>query len=159
MPGQDRWCDFEKLEQIVSAQFGLGEYSEHGPFHWKRVEKNGIRLTAETGADLYIVRLFAWFHDSRRENEGHDPAHGKRGGEYSATLRGKFFGIEDEGFEKLIYACKWHTDRHHADEPTIGTCWDSDRLDLGRVGIIPSPEYMSTDSASGSPRRALSNLS
>lgn len=29
--------------------------------------------------------------------------------------------------------------------PTIGCCWDADRLDLGRVGIEPDPELMSTD--------------
>ena len=27
---------------------------------------------------------------------------------------------------------------------TIGTCWDADRLDLGRVGVIPSVDFMST---------------
>jgi len=27
---------------------------------------------------------------------------------------------------------------------SIGTCWDADRLDLGRVGVIPSVNFMST---------------
>ena len=30
------------------------------------------------------------------------------------------------------------------DDPTIGTCWDADRLDIGRVGIIPHERFMST---------------
>lgn len=29
-------------------------------------------------------------------------------------------------------------------DPTIGCCWDADRLDLGRVGKKPDPAYMST---------------
>jgi uncharacterized protein len=28
--------------------------------------------------------------------------------------------------------------------PTIGVCWDADRLDLTRVGIMPDPEFFST---------------
>ncbi|TML82741.1 MAG: hypothetical protein E6G09_09645, partial [Actinobacteria bacterium] len=36
--------------------------------------------------------------------------------------------------------------------PTIGCCWDADRLDLGRVGIEPDPELMSTIAG---PERAL----
>ena len=39
----------------------------------------------------------------------------------------------------------WHTDAEHSDDVTIGTCWDADRLDLGRVGIIPDEAFMSTD--------------
>ena len=37
---------------------------------------------------------------------------------------------------------------HHSDgavdsDPTIQTCWDADRLDLGRVGIKPTAKYLS----------------
>jgi uncharacterized protein len=32
-----------------------------------------------------------------------------------------------------------------SEHPTIGTCWDADRLDLGRVGARPDPKYMSTE--------------
>ena len=39
----------------------------------------------------------------------------------------------------------WHTHGQLIDEPTIGTCWDADRLDLGRVGTEPEARYMSTD--------------
>ena len=27
------------------------------------------------------------------------------------------------------------------------TCWDADRLDLGRVGIVPNPRYLCTPAA------------
>jgi uncharacterized protein len=29
-------------------------------------------------------------------------------------------------------------------DATIQSCWDADRLDLGRVGIEPSKQYLST---------------
>ncbi|MEO5713155.1 MAG: hypothetical protein ABIT37_06675 [Luteolibacter sp.] len=140
-----RWCDFDKLVATVSGQFPAGPHSIHGPTHWKRVEQNGLWLATQTGADTLVTRLFAWFHDSKRENENNDPQHGKRGAEYAASLRGKLFDLEDSAFESLIHACTWHTDEIHSLDNTIGTCWDSDRLDLGRVGMIPSPEFMSTE--------------
>lgn len=136
--------DFEKLWQLVTEQFHGSEYSIHGPSHWRRVEENGLLLATRTGADVNVVRLFAVFHDSRRENDGSDNGHGARGAEFATSLHGRLFDIPDDAFELLRYACTWHTDGHHHKNPTVGTCWDADRLDLGRVGIIPSPQFMST---------------
>ncbi len=137
--------DFFRLWQLVTNQFHTQEYSIHGPDHWRRVERNGLLLASRTGADPVIVRLFAVFHDSRREHDGWDDGHGARGAEYAAALRGTAFSLSDEHFELLRYACVWHTDADHHDDPTIGTCWDADRLDLGRVGMIPDAAFMSTN--------------
>ena len=102
-------------------------------------------LAQRTGADEAVVRLFALFHDSRRENDGYDTGHGTRGSWYARELRGSAYELSDERFELLRHACEWHTvGRHHGD-PTIATCWDADRLDLGRVGITPNPDCMSTE--------------
>ena len=136
--------DFERLWEIVSRQFQCGAHSDHGPSHWRRVERNGLLLVEHSGADLIVVRLFALFHDSKRENEFTDPDHGKRGAAYARELRGGCFQVSDEQFELLDFACTWHTDLAHHRDPTIGTCWDADRLDLGRVGINPDPAYMNT---------------
>ncbi len=119
-------------------------YSIHGPDHWLRVLRNGRILSARTGANIEVVQLFALFHDSKRINDGWDPGHGQRGAEHAASLRGKWFDLSDDDFDLLHYACAWHTEGHHHENPTIGTCWDADRLDLGRCGLIPSPEFMST---------------
>ncbi len=137
--------DFDHLWQLVTGQFHAPGYSVHGPDHWRRVERNGLLLATRTGADIAVVRLFALFHDSRRENDGWDDNHGARGAEYATRLRGTAYDLPDDRFELLHYACIWHTDGEHHDDPTIATCWDADRLDLGRVGIIPDPEFMSTD--------------
>lgn len=136
--------DFDQLWRFVTAQFYTREYSIHGPDHWRRVERNALLLATRTGADMVVARLFAVFHDSRRENECRDEGHGARGAEFAKSLRGSLFHLDDEKFELLHYACTWHTDGGHSENPTIATCWDADRLDLGRVGIIPLAEFMST---------------
>ena len=141
----DRWCDFDRLRQIVSSQFEYGNFSIHGLTHWERVERNGIWLARKNNADDLVVRLFAWFHDSKRINDGTDDGHGKRDAEYALSMRGKLFDLEDSALDLLGYACTWHTDQERNDDSTIGTCWDADRLDLGRVGEIPNVYYMSTD--------------
>jgi len=139
-----RHCDFAELARTVSGTFALGSHSIHGPAHWRRVERNGLWLAERSGGDLFVVRLFAWFHDSCRVNEWTDPDHGKRGADYALKLRGTLLDLENDDLERLVYACTWHTDKDHSEDPTIGACWDADRLDLGRVGTTPSPRFMST---------------
>ncbi len=144
----DHHIDYPALwEYVIQAPHCREQYSVHGPDHWLRVERNGCILAARTGAKAHIVRLFALFHDSKRLNEGHDPGHGSRGGKFARELHGHFFELSDEDLSLLIYACNTHTEGVHHDDPTIGTCWDSDRLDIGRVGMRPSSAYMSTDFA------------
>jgi uncharacterized protein len=46
--------------------------------------------------------------------------------------------------ELLTYACDEHTNGLVSDDPTVGACWDADRLDLPRVGVEPDPELFST---------------
>jgi uncharacterized protein len=137
--------DFDLLWKHVLAEVDHREICVHGPDHWRRVERNGLLLATRTGADLAVVRLFALFHDSRRENDGLDPDHGTRGARYAQSLCGKAYVLDAERLSLLTFACRWHTDQHHHTDPTIGTCWDADRLDLGRVGVIPNATYMSTD--------------
>ena len=47
----------------------------------------------------------------------------------------------------LLEACETHTSEKDSDNVTIQTCWDSDRLDLGRVGITPHPSRLCTPAA------------
>jgi len=136
--------DFHQLWLYVAEQFPLRDRSVHGPSHWRRVEQNGLKLAAECGADVTIVRLFAVFHDSRRMNEFTDHEHGLRGGELAQLLRGQLYELDDARFAVLYYACAYHERGRTTTEPTIGTCWDADRLDLPRVSIRPSARLMST---------------
>ncbi len=131
----------------ILNEYALDVDGVHGVTHWARVTDNGIKLSETTGANLDVVRLFALFHDSKRISDSSDPEHGKRGAEFAAELRGTGFEIPDHDFELLQRACIGHTHERTHPDITIQTCWDSDRLDLGRVGVIPNPSRLCTDVA------------
>ena len=133
-----------ELIQTILIEYRLSWRGVHGITHWARVLENGLRLASHTGAQTPVVALFAVFHDSRRINESRDPGHGRRGAEFAKMLIGKAFHLSDDDFALLETACTYHTDSLTAGDITVQTCWDSDRLDLGRVGIIPDPEYLCT---------------
>lgn len=136
--------DFNRLREKVLSDYKGDCFSVHGVFHWRRVEAKGLRIAVSNGASADVVRLFAIFHDSCRTNDDFETTHGERAAEYARSLRGEFFDIDDCEFERLAVACSRHTfGERHAD-PTIGACWDADRLDLNRVGITPDPDMMST---------------
>jgi uncharacterized protein len=49
--------------------------------------------------------------------------------------------------DHLCYALQHHSGGEVSTNATIQTCWDADRLDLGRVGIFPSAQYLSHEAA------------
>lgn len=52
--------------------------------------------------------------------------------------------------EWLTLACCGHSEGLTAGaDVTVLTCWDADRLDLGRVGKRPDPRRLCTDAARG----------
>jgi len=136
----------ELLDAILS-QYPLSRGGPHGVAHWARVLENGRRLATETEACLAVVELFALFHDSQRFGEGDDPAHGLRGAELAAAFHGTYYDLPPEEFELLFTACEQHTEGLTDGDITLQTCWDADRLDLGRVGIMPMPSRLCTDAA------------
>jgi uncharacterized protein len=139
--------DFEKLWQIVLSNKNRIHLQIHGPEHWARVERNGLYLCQENGADETIVRLFALFHDSMRCDDARDPEHGLRGAEYAKLLLNKEYQLTTEQFELLYEACQHHNKQRTTDNKTIGTCWDADRLDLRRVNIRPLADFMHSNEA------------
>ena len=136
------------LIEEIRKQYSLAWDGVHGIGHWARVYENGLRLAASLPAvKIKIVELFAVFHDARRQNEGFDAGHGRRGAELAKQLRGSFFELSDDEFKLLDQACCNHTDGHTGGDITLLACWDADRLDLGRVGITPDPRYLCTTTA------------
>jgi uncharacterized protein len=131
----------------VLADYSLPWNGDHGVGHWARVLENGLHLAQQSGAAIEVVQLFAVLHDCRRRNEHHDPGHGPRAAELARSLRGEVFELTDEHFRLLHRACAGHTRERTHPDVTIQTCWDADRLDLGRVGITPDARYLSTQSA------------
>ena len=57
------------------------------------------------------------------------------------------FNLPDHEFRLLHRACAGHTHERTLPNVTIQTCWDADRLDLGRVGITSHPSCLCTDAA------------
>ena len=139
--------DTGRIFREVLNQYALPVRGRHGVVHWARVLENGLRLAERTGANVAVVTLFALFHDSRRINEHMDDGHGLRGGEFARALRTRLFELNDPDFELFFEACRYHTDGQTDGDVTLQTCWDADRLDLGRVGITPKPDLLCTDAA------------
>lgn len=116
----------------------------HGHHHWERVAHFGKLIAQNTpGVDAQVVLHFAYFHDCQRGNDGSDPQHGPRAAEYIESIR-DLIPLDDAQFEKLQVALREHTRTIHHPDPTIGACFDADRLDLGRVGQTPQPKYLNT---------------
>lgn len=135
------------LLQLILDQYQLPLDGIHGIDHWARVLENGRFLAQHTGAYLPVVDLFAVLHDSKRLNEGFDHRHGQRAADFAASLCGKIIHLPDDKFELLAAACAGHTAGKTSADITVQTCWDSDRLDLGRVGMVVNPKFLSTPAA------------
>jgi uncharacterized protein len=131
----------------VEGQFVLSLDGIHGQAHWRRVYDNGRRLAGLSGADLEVVELFAYLHDARRLNDGWDRDHGRRAAHTVRSLQGVLFELPSQRLEHLVYACTFHSDGLLEANATVQTCWDADRLDLGRIGVQPDPGRLCTTAA------------
>lgn len=137
----------EDVWKVALSVFRLGSKTFHGRLHWENVERNAVFIGSKTAnVDMEVIQIFAAIHDCKRQDEGTDPEHGDRSASFAKELfeRG-LLPITDGQLKKLQYACKYHQKEKRSNDPTIGTCWDADRLDLYRVGIVPLASYFSTD--------------
>ena len=117
----------------------------HGEAHWRHVASIGLDLAARTPeCDPAVVILFAVFHDALRIGDDEDPPHGERGAALARSLLLGRFGLSAAQLALVETACGGHTGGGLSGDPTIGTCWDADRLTLRRVGTTPYARYMST---------------
>lgn len=134
----------EFIREYVKSQWIMLN-NLHGVDHWDRVNENGKKLLTPEVNPL-IVALFAYLHDSCRVEDGEDINHGARAAELIDTIRETYLKkVSDDDVELLKKACRLHTTEHKTGNPTIDACFDTDRLDLWRVGIIPDPERMATE--------------
>jgi uncharacterized protein len=132
---------------VVKPQFRLHfEHGIHGVGHWSRVWYHGRILAGALDVNPCILAWFAYLHDSQRENDGLDPHHGRRAANFAVELRrqGVINELSPREFESLCEAMRLHSDGHTVAEPAVLACWDSDRLDLARVGIRPDPQRLCT---------------
>ena len=136
-----------KLIHAIRDQFALDWHGLHGVRHWARVRQNGLLLCERTGARRQIIELFAFLHDSRRLSDGLDSEHGARAAEFAASLAGTLIHLSREDLSLLTFACEHHSHGRMEGDITVLTCWDADRLDLGRVGYYPDSKRLCTPAA------------
>jgi len=137
----------QELVDFIRAQFCLDWFGIHGAAHWARVRVNGLQLAQTTGANITVVELFAFLHDSRRQNDRRDPEHGERAATLARSLNGRLYSLDCAELQLLEHACREHSNGGLEADVTVQTCWDADRLDLGRVGKQPNPRYLCTEAA------------
>jgi uncharacterized protein len=137
----------QAILRAVLRQYDLPKFGLHGLTHWARVLENGRLLAGRNRAKIRIVELFAMLHDSRRQDEGGDFEHGGRAAAYVGSLQRDLLQLTDEDLHLLQTACALHTHGLTQADVTVQTCWDADRLDLGRTGTTPDPERLCTAGA------------
>jgi len=136
------------VEKIIPKALAKGREGIHGPSHWLRVERNGLFLTQDNGGDPLVLSLFAFLHDVCRYNDFFDPHHGPRAAKWlHEMVADGELTLDDETLRLLSQAIEGHTLGKVSPDPTIGACWDADRLDLPRVGKKVRPRFLSTQRA------------
>jgi uncharacterized protein len=136
-----------RLIQFARKEFRLDWDGIHGAPHWSRVCRNGLMLAAHTGANARVLEYFSFIHDLGRENDHHDPEHGYRAAAIAESIAGDLIDIIENELQLLTEACCGHSDGLLLADVTVMTCWDADRLDLGRVGIRPDPRRLCNPAA------------
>ena len=64
--------------------------------------------------------------------------------EIATELCGSVYDLEGDQFRLLHRASEGHTLEQNHPDVKIQTCWDSERLDLRRIGIMPNPSRLCT---------------
>lgn len=143
----DTQYDRKGLLRAVREQLKINYHGIHGANHWARVLRHGLTVGKERGADLLVVELFAFLHDSQRFSDVGDKWHGLRAADYAISLQGEYFDLLPTQLDDLCYAMKWHSYGSVQTKVNLQTCWDADRLDLGRVNKTPDPKLLSEEAA------------
>jgi uncharacterized protein len=138
--------EMNRIVQSILSEYRLNLRGTHGAWHWLRVRSNGLALAEATpAADREVVELFALLHDSQRFDEYEDIEHGKRAAEFVERLSAEgVITLGQARLKTLMKACAGHTIEVRSTDPTIGCCYDADRLDLSRLGDAPDDRFMST---------------
>ena len=138
---QQNYIDF------LAKTYRLSHNGDHGLEHWMRVLINGRLLAEGNGADIEVVEHFALVHDVMREDESLDLYHGPKAADFVKMIAGTWIRLNEHQLHQLMNACRYHSVGRLDRDVTIQTCWDADRLDLGRVGITPKSLYLGSSLA------------
>lgn len=144
----DAIVDLDLLVAHVTTQAPLAASELHGERHWLAVARAGAEIVERTpGADRQVVFLFALLHDACRRTESREPEHGPRAAALAGELPADLLRLDEPRLGLLQEACRLHEAGTTSADPTIGACFDADRLNLWRVWIEPDPALLSTAAA------------
>ena len=143
---------YGKILDLIKKEFKIDFYGDHGIKHWERVYKNAQILANHYRIKSEVFELFALLHDSKREDEYRDIEHGKRASIFvKQLLANNLIVLSSKDKERLVFACENHTKQDTSNplckDLIVQICFDSDKLDLGRVGMTPDANRMSTSYA------------
>jgi uncharacterized protein len=65
---------------------------------------HGKKIGQLRDADLIVVELFGFLHDSCRYDDGRDPKHGERAAEFAHGIHGDFFTLLPKQLDQLCFA-------------------------------------------------------
>ena len=147
MMKMDKSCDIARIYQMALIRYHGDELDVNGPSHWLRVWHNAQLLMPHTKANATVVELFCYLHDCCRIHDGHEPSHGLAATKFIEQHKEEFSFLSPKEFLLLLKACTEHTFLQCSNNPTIATCWDANRLDIGRHGICPKPQFLITQAA------------
>jgi len=139
--------EISRIKELAIDRYHGDRFGYNGPVHWDRTWENAKLLIPFTQANPTVVQLFCYLHDCCSIHDGQEPEHGPAAAFFIKQNRTLFSFLTAQEFKLLVDACAGHTDHQLSTSPTIGTCWDADRLDLGRFGIYPKNEFFSTQAA------------
>ena len=75
------------------------------------------------------------------------PAARVRAADLVQRWRGTYFDLPPHEFDLLYLACARQSDGLLEADVTLQTCWDADRLEIGRVGMMIIPSRLCTEAA------------
>lgn len=137
----------ELVTAVLERAFRHHISTVHGVKHWQDVWHYAEQIAEnDPSVDIDVVAHFCLLHDSCRFDDNDDPGHGPRAAEFVNELHidGLLTGLNINQRKKLRYAIRNHSIGLVTEDPTVGVCWDADRLDLPRVGVTPIAILMST---------------
>jgi uncharacterized protein len=143
---------YPDLIELIQKEFKIDYYGDHGIEHWIRVYQNTQKLAKHYKIESEVFELFALLHDSKRHDEYEDRQHGVRAAGFAQKLiRNGKIALNKKDRERLLYTCTNHTKSDKTDplynDLIVQICFDSDRLDIGRVGYEVDAKYLATEYA------------
>lgn len=131
-----------ELMAVAETKFKIDLDGIHGRRHWASVTRNAQRIVKADGGDLAVATCFGMLHDCCRLTDGNDRKHGYRASELMLRIN---LGLNPKQLRLLFLAIRSHSEAQVSTEPTVGACWDADRLDLPRIGTAEDPFYVDPD--------------